>query len=34
MNKKDFTRDRKLPFSKVLLTIVRKSVKSIQECIK
>ncbi|MCD4771244.1 IS4 family transposase [archaeon] len=30
MNKKDFTRDRKLPFSKVLLTIVRKSVKSIQ----
>jgi hypothetical protein len=30
MNKKDFTRERKLPFSKVLLTIVRKSVKSIQ----
>jgi len=30
MNKKDFTRDRKLPFSKVLLTVVRKSVKSIQ----
>ena len=30
MNKKDFTRDRKLPFSKVLLTIVRKSVKSVQ----
>ena len=30
MNKKDFTRDRKLPFSKVLLTIARKSVKSIQ----
>ena len=30
MNKKDFTRNRKLPFSKVLLTVVRKSVKSIQ----
>ncbi|MGB5920166.1 hypothetical protein [Arcobacter sp.] len=29
MNKKDFTRNRKLPFSKVLLTVVRKSVKSI-----
>ncbi|WP_129102120.1 IS4 family transposase, partial [Arcobacter sp. F2176] len=30
MNKEDFTRNRKLPFSKVLLTVVRKSVKSIQ----
>jgi len=30
MDKKDFTRDRKLPFSKVLLTVIRKSVKSIQ----
>lgn len=30
MKEKDFTRDRKLPFSKVLLTMVRKSVKSIQ----
>ncbi|WP_428024557.1 IS4 family transposase [Arcobacter sp.] len=30
MNKEDFTRNRKLPFSKVLLTVVRKGVKSIQ----
>ncbi len=30
MNKKDFTRDRKLTFSKMILTIAKKSVKSIQ----
>ncbi len=30
MNKKDFTRDRKLPFSKMILTITKKSIKSMQ----
>jgi hypothetical protein len=30
MSEKDFTRERKLPFSKVVLTVARKSVKSMQ----
>ena len=30
MNKKDFTRNRKLPFSKMILTMMQKSLKSLQ----